>query len=140
MNPECRAGKHQNCDGQGWRDDLGNIGPCLCGCHEKVAMPVVTMTTEECVTWVCYEHNRHCDRIGTEHAEHACVFDTRSETDAFGRHGYLIASVDGKDPADLEPGDKIHITPVNFGIPRCPNCDMPLDSPHDFRCPNRVGL
>lgn len=34
MNPECRAGKHSNCDGNGWRDDLGRIGPCLCGCHD----------------------------------------------------------------------------------------------------------
>lgn len=22
MNPECRAGKHWNCDGKGWREDL----------------------------------------------------------------------------------------------------------------------
>jgi hypothetical protein len=37
MNPECRAGKHSNCDEKGWRDDLGHIGPCLCGCHEKTS-------------------------------------------------------------------------------------------------------
>lgn len=41
MNPECRAGKHSNCDGQGWREDLGHIGPCLCGCHEKTRPQVV---------------------------------------------------------------------------------------------------
>jgi hypothetical protein len=40
MNPECRAGKHSNCDEKGWRDDLGHIGPCLCGCHEKTTPPV----------------------------------------------------------------------------------------------------
>jgi hypothetical protein len=37
MNPECAAGKHPNCDGKAWRDDLDAIGPCQCGCHE-VAM------------------------------------------------------------------------------------------------------
>lgn len=37
MNPECRAGKHRNCDGKGWRDDLDDIGPCRCSCHEKAS-------------------------------------------------------------------------------------------------------
>lgn len=27
---------------------------------------------EACVTWVCAGHRRHCNRIGTEHGQHAC--------------------------------------------------------------------
>jgi hypothetical protein len=34
MNPECKAGKHHNCDGKAWRDDLDDIGPCQCTCHD----------------------------------------------------------------------------------------------------------
>jgi hypothetical protein len=35
MNPECAAGKHDNCDGKAWRDDLNDIGSCRCGCHDQ---------------------------------------------------------------------------------------------------------
>lgn len=78
MNPECRAGKHSNCDEKGWRDDLGHIGPCLCGCHEMTAKVPL------------------------------------SDTDEYGRHGYLIDSGD-KLPADLKPGDRVTVTPLKFG-------------------------
>jgi hypothetical protein len=29
---------------------------------------------EECVTWVCDGHRRHCNRIGTDHEVHACFW------------------------------------------------------------------
>ena len=57
MNPECRAGKHSNCDEKGWRDDLGHIGPCLCGCHENA--PKITAGEYQCL---------HCD-FSTAHLE-----------------------------------------------------------------------
>lgn len=28
----------------------------------------------ECVTWVCDKHRRHCERLGTDHTQHACVW------------------------------------------------------------------
>lgn len=30
---------------------------------------------EECVTWVCPEHHRHCTLIGTDHTNHECYWD-----------------------------------------------------------------
>ena len=33
MNPECRDGKHPNCDGQAWDDDADELTACRCSCH-----------------------------------------------------------------------------------------------------------
>lgn len=33
-NPECRSGKHTNCDGNGWDTRLDAVCDCPCDCHE----------------------------------------------------------------------------------------------------------
>jgi hypothetical protein len=33
VNPECRSGKHRNCDGYGWHQDEDQPAPCPCDCH-----------------------------------------------------------------------------------------------------------
>jgi hypothetical protein len=33
MNPECRAGKHNNCDGRAIDMDLDEFVNCICACH-----------------------------------------------------------------------------------------------------------
>lgn len=32
-NPECRDGKHRNCDGTGWDTTADEPVPCPCECH-----------------------------------------------------------------------------------------------------------
>lgn len=34
MNPDCKAGKHDACNGDGW--DGENVVQCPCGCHETI--------------------------------------------------------------------------------------------------------
>lgn len=34
-NPECRDGKHGNCDGNGWDLAADTPCPCHCSCHAK---------------------------------------------------------------------------------------------------------
>lgn len=36
MNPECKAGKHWNCDGISDIDDDDQPVPCRCDCHPPV--------------------------------------------------------------------------------------------------------
>lgn len=36
MNPECRDGKHGNCDGSGWDDEADAPGECTCTCHAVI--------------------------------------------------------------------------------------------------------
>lgn len=31
--PECKQGKHANCDGEAWSDEID--GPVPCSCHEQ---------------------------------------------------------------------------------------------------------
>ena len=33
-NPECRAGKHSNCDRNGWDTRIDSVCDCPCDCHE----------------------------------------------------------------------------------------------------------
>lgn len=33
IDPDCAAGKHTNCDGTGWEDELDCPAPCPCPCH-----------------------------------------------------------------------------------------------------------
>ena len=33
MNPECKQGKHRNCDGTAWDDDTDELASCRCTCH-----------------------------------------------------------------------------------------------------------
>jgi hypothetical protein len=35
MNPECRDGKHHNCDGIGLDLETDEFGDCSCACHAK---------------------------------------------------------------------------------------------------------
>ena len=35
MNPECRDGKHSNCDGMGFDLQTDNYVPCPCSCHKS---------------------------------------------------------------------------------------------------------
>lgn len=34
VNPECRSGKHSNCDGNGWDTRRDAVTDCTCTCHE----------------------------------------------------------------------------------------------------------
>ena len=33
-NPDCEAGKHENCYGDGWDALLEQPAPCPCDCHQ----------------------------------------------------------------------------------------------------------
>lgn len=33
MNPECRQGKHTNCNNTSWDEDRDEIARCRCACH-----------------------------------------------------------------------------------------------------------
>lgn len=35
-NPECRDGKHSNCDGHGWDIDADTAVRCPCACHHEM--------------------------------------------------------------------------------------------------------
>ena len=35
INPECAQGKHDNCTGEAWDDDLDCLTDCLCMCHDE---------------------------------------------------------------------------------------------------------
>ena len=35
MNPECRDGKHKNCDGLGFDFDTDEFTDCPCKCHKE---------------------------------------------------------------------------------------------------------
>lgn len=34
INPECRSGKHTNCDGVGWDSEADTDTACRCACHQ----------------------------------------------------------------------------------------------------------
>lgn len=35
MNPDCQAGKHPACNGDGWDIDKDEPMVCPCACHER---------------------------------------------------------------------------------------------------------
>lgn len=35
LHPECRDGKHRNCDGSSWDNETSRPAPCPCFCHSK---------------------------------------------------------------------------------------------------------
>lgn len=35
MNPECKQGKHRNCDGSGWDHEHDCPAMCTCTCHDE---------------------------------------------------------------------------------------------------------
>lgn len=35
LNPECRDGKHRNCGGDAWNDDVDKQVLCECECHQE---------------------------------------------------------------------------------------------------------
>lgn len=39
-NPECSAGKHSNCSGDGWDLERDEPAQCPCECHEPKIWPV----------------------------------------------------------------------------------------------------
>lgn len=39
MNPECRDGKHANCDGSAWDDEADELTSCTCQCHVEELRP-----------------------------------------------------------------------------------------------------
>jgi hypothetical protein len=43
MDPDCRDGKHRNCDGMAWSNELDRPAPCSCRCHNRVASVEETM-------------------------------------------------------------------------------------------------
>lgn len=41
LNPECRDGKHPNCDGRGWDPDTDEACECPCSCHSTKPGPTL---------------------------------------------------------------------------------------------------
>lgn len=62
-NPECRDGKHRNCNQEGWNEQADEPTDCPCECHSSSTEPLDNPTTEGlCKCWggPCTLHAGHC--------------------------------------------------------------------------------
>lgn len=44
LNPECQQGKHRNCNGCGWDEDIDEVADCPCLCHRPDAVDPALVT------------------------------------------------------------------------------------------------